>query len=111
MTSSITNNFDIDLWIKLAAEQPFKFSQQRQQWLEHTILHASEEQQPRLKGLHWEINMDLEIAKKNKDKNFSAIVSRLVEHLTTVKEILAGNPPNYMHYQSATILNFVQPRD
>lgn len=110
MTILITNNFDIDLWIKLAAEQPFKFEQQRKQWLEHAIIHATPEQQPRLKGLNWEINMDLEIA-RNKYKSCNLISSRLVNHLTDIKEILAGNPPAYINHKSATILNFIQPRD
>jgi hypothetical protein len=111
MTTWITNNFDIDLWIKLAGEQPFKFEQQRQQWLEHSIISASPDLQPRLKGLHWEINMDLEIA-RNKYKSCNLIADRLVEHLTTFKEILAGTASMYMNHnhQSATILNFVQPR-
>ncbi len=111
MTTWITNNFDIDLWIKLAGEQPFKFEQQRQQWLEHSIIGASPELRPRLKGLHWEINMDLEIA-RNKYKSCNLIADRLVEHLIAFKETLAGNPSLHMNHnhQSATILNFVQPR-
>lgn len=110
MTTCITNNFDINLWIKLAAEQPFKFEQQRKQWLEHTIIHASPALQPRLKGLNWEINMDLEIA-RNKYKSCNLISERLVNHLTEIKEILAGNPPVFINHKPATILNFVQPRD
>lgn len=110
MTSFITNNFDIDLWIKLAAEQPFKFEAQRRQWLEHTIIHAAPAQQPRLKGLNWEINMDLEIA-RNKYRSCNLISQRLVNHLTEIKEILNGVAPAFINHTPATILNFVQPRD
>lgn len=107
MATWITNNFDIDLWIKLAGEQPFKFEQQRQQWLEYSIMNANPELQPRLKGLHWEINMDLEIA-RNKYRSCNLISQRLVEHLTAFKEILTNNLPLHTSnsQQSATILNF-----
>ncbi len=83
--------------------------QQRQQWLEHSIINATPELQPRLKGLHWEINMDLEIA-RNKYKRCNLIADRLVEHLNAFKKILAGNTSIYINHQSAKILNFVQPR-
>ncbi len=104
------NNFDIDLWIKLAINHPYKFEQQREQWLEYTILNASTWQKPRLQGLRWEIKMDLEIA-KNKYRNCKFISARLVEHLQSIKDLLTGDMPVFINTNSATILNFVQPRD
>lgn len=110
MATWITNNFDIDLWIKLAGEHPFKFEQQRRQWLEHTIQSARPEIKPRLKGLHWEINMDLEIA-RNKFRKCNLISERLVEHLQAIKDLLNGTTQLYFNPKSAQILEFVIPRD
>lgn len=110
MTTLITNNFDIDWWIKLAGEHPFKFEQQREQWLENIIQSARPFQKPRLKGLIWEIKMDLEIA-RNKYRNCPSISERLVSHLLDIKEILEGTPTVYFNPKSADILDFVIPRD
>lgn len=110
MTTWITNNFDIDLWIKLAAQHPFKFDQQRQQWLEQSIKNAKPEDQPRLAGLRWEINMDLQLAKV-KYRKCPLISDRLVKHLQTFKDILYGNLPIYFNPMSAKILNFIQERE
>lgn len=110
MPTWITNNFDIDLWIKLAAEHPFKFEQQRQQWLEHAIQHAKSDVKQRLKGKHWEINMDLELA-RNKFRKCNLISDRLVEHLQEVKDLLNGTQQIYFNPKSAQILEFVIPRD
>ncbi len=101
MSSWINRNFDIDLWIKLAADNPFKFEIQRQQWLEDTILSAKQEQIPRLRGLQWEISVDLEIA-KNKYTKCRLIANRMVHHLTEFKEILEGNLP-FINPHPATI--------
>ncbi len=109
MSSWITNNFDIDLWIKLAADHPFKFEQQRQQWLEHSIQSASEDLKPRLKGLQWEMNMDLELA-RNKFRQCRYLSERLVDNLRLFKEILAGKPQIFLFKTPATILEFA-PRD
>lgn len=106
MTTWITNNFDIDWWIKLAAEHPFKFEQQRAQWLENTIQTARTFQKPRLQGLIWEIKMDLEIA-RNKYKKCPSVSERLVGHLQEIKEILEGSPTIYFNAKSADILQFV----
>jgi len=111
MSSWITNNFDIDLWIKLAADHPYKFEQQRHQWLERSIQSADPESKPRLKGLQWEINMDLEIA-RNKYRNCRFIASRLVENLKLFKEILAGNTlPLPIAKDPAIILKFAPRRN
>lgn len=110
MPTWITNNFDIDWWIKLAAEHPFKFEQQRAQWLENSIQTARPFQKPRLKGLIWEIKMDLEIA-RTKLRNCPTISDRLVAHLQEIKEILEGSPSIYFNQKSADILQFVLPRD
>lgn len=110
MPTWITNNFDIDWWIKLAAEHPFKFEQQRQQWLEQTIQHARPETKARLQGLNWEIKMDLEIA-RNKYRECKSISARLVEHLESIKTILEGKTPTFYYQKPATILNFVIPRE
>lgn len=109
MSSWITNNFDIDLWIKLAADHPYKFEQQRHQWLEHSIQSASPECQPRLKGLQWEINMDLEIA-RNKYRSCRLIASRLVANLKLFKEILSGNFA-HINKDPAVILKFAPRRN
>lgn len=105
MSSWINKNFDIDLWIKLAADDPYKFEAQRRQWLEDAIEDSKVEQQPRLKGLLWEINMDLTIA-KNKYTNCRLISLRLVNHLNSFKELLAGSMP-YINQYPATILAFI----
>ncbi len=110
MSTWITNNFDIDLWIKLAAEHPFKFEQQRHQWLESSILNADPELKPRLRGIQWEIHMDLEIA-RNKFRECKHLAGRLVDHLLEFKELISGNHPVYLNRPAATILNFVQPTD
>src|SRR5579872_457916 len=94
MTTWITNNFDIDWWIKLAGEHPFKFEQQREQWLENLIQTARPFQKPRLKGLIWEIKMDLEIA-RNKFRKCPLISDRLVGHLQAIKELVEGTPTIY----------------
>mgnify|MGYP000066502417 FL=1 len=106
MSTWITNNFDIDLWIKLAAEHPYKFEQQRHQWLEHSILNADPAVKQRLRGLQWEMNMDLEIA-RNKFRNCRNISGRLVNHLRAFKDILSGNSA-YINDEPAVILNFRQ---
>ena len=108
MINLINSNFDIDLWIKLAAEDPYKFELQRHQWLEDTIAEANNEQKPRLKGLLWEINMDLELA-KNKYNNCNYISRRVVENLNLFKETMAGNLP-FINQRPATIIEFV-PRE
>ncbi|HSX20179.1 MAG TPA: DUF3135 domain-containing protein [Gammaproteobacteria bacterium] len=110
MPTWITNNFDIDWWIKLAAEHPFKFEQQRLQWLENAIQYAPAHQKPRLKGLVWEMNMDLEIA-RHKLRKCPSISERLVESLQAIKEILEGAAQVYFNPKSADILEFVIPRD
>lgn len=110
MATWITNNFDIDLWIKLAADHPFKFEAQRQQWLENAIHKSRPEIKQRLKGLHWEINMDLEIA-RNKLRKCNLINDRLVEHLQEIKDLINGTQPLYFNPQSAQILEFIIPRD
>lgn len=110
MSTWITNNFDIDLWIKLAADHPFKFEQQRQQWLEQSIRDAEPHLVPRLRGIQWEIYMDLEIA-RNKFRTCKNVSSRLVDHLIEFKELLLGTQPIYMNPRSATVLQFVQPQD
>lgn len=108
MATWITNNFDIDWWIRLAAEHPFKFEQQRQQWLENTIRHARPDQKHRLQGQQWKMKMDLDIA-RNKLRNCKSISDRIVEHLETFKSILEGNPRIFFNPQSATILDFQPP--
>lgn len=110
MSTWITNNFDIDLWIKLASQHPLKFEQQRQQWLEQSIQHARPEDRPRLEGIHWEINMDLQLA-KNKYRKCNLLAARIVKHLETFKDILSGNLPIYFNPMSAKILNFIQPQE
>jgi hypothetical protein len=64
---------------------------------------------PRLKGILWEINMDLEIA-KNKYNNCRSIASRLVCHLNEFKEILTGNLP-FINQHPATIFSFIPKED
>jgi hypothetical protein len=110
MATWITNNFDIDWWIKLAAEHPFKFEQQRHQWLENVIRRSRPEHRQRLKGLQWEMNMDLEIA-RHKFRDCKLISDRLVENLQRFKSIMEGKIPIFFNPKSATILNFVHPRD
>lgn len=110
MATWITNNFDIDWWIKLAAQHPFKFEQQREQWLENAIQTARPFQKPRLKGLIWEIKMDLELA-RNKLRKCPLLADRLVGHLEAIKEIMEGTPTVYFNPKSADILDFVIPRD
>ena len=110
MSSWITNNFDIDLWIKLAEEHPFKFEQQRHQWLEITIRNAHPAVQPRLKGLQWEMNMDLDIA-RNKYRQCRYLSERLADNLRTFKELLAGKPQIFLYKNPATVLEFSIPRD
>ncbi len=106
MSTWITGNFDIDLWIKLASEHPFKFEQQRQQWLEVEIRNAEPWQKPRLEGLKWELTMDLEIA-RNKYRQCNNIAERVVEHLTNIKHILTGKAPIFLYKNPAVILSFV----
>jgi Protein of unknown function (DUF3135) len=109
MSDWINRNFDIDLWIKLAADNPYKFESQRQQWLEDTISEANPELKPRLLGLQWEINMDMEIA-KNKYTHCKFISHRVVEHLRAIKDLMSGNLPIINKYP-ATIINFVAKND
>jgi hypothetical protein len=104
MSSWINRNFDIDLWIKLAADNPYKFEIQRQQWLEETIAEAKAGLQPRLRGILWEINMDLEIA-KHKFTKCRLISMRLVNHLNEFKDILRGHMP-YINQYPARIFDF-----
>lgn len=110
MATRITNNFDIDWWIKLAGEHPFKFEQQRAQWLENLIQTARPFQKPRLKGIIWEIKMDLELA-RGKLRKCPSISDRIVNHLHTIKEMIEGTPTIYFNPKSADILEFVIPRD
>lgn len=105
MSTWITGKFDIDWWIELASEQPFKFTQQRNQWLETTIHEAAPWQKSRLEGIKWELNMDLEIA-RNKYRPCKYIAQRLVEHLTNIKEILSGKPPVLLYKKPADIVDF-----
>ena len=105
MSSWINRNFDIDLWIKLALENPFKFETQRHQWLEDSIEMADDVQKPRLRGILWEINMDIEIA-KNKLNSCRSIARRLVDHLEQFKELLSGNMP-FINQHPARILPFM----
>ena len=109
MSNWINRNFDIDLWIRLATDDPYKFEFQRQQWLQDTIDEAKPEQQARLKGLLWEMNMDLEIA-KNKYTNCRLISGRIVDNLTLFKEIMSGNLP-FINQYPAMILNFEPKED
>jgi len=110
MSNWITNNFDIDLWIKLAGDHPFKFEHQREQWLDHAISNATPEQQPRLQGLRWEITMDLQIA-RNKYNNCKLISNRLVDHLLAVKDILAGEHDPFLFERPADVLEFTARAD
>lgn len=109
MSTWITNNFDIDLWIKLAGDHPFKFEQQRGLWIEHAIENATSTQQPRLQGLKWEIDMDIQIA-KNKYTNCKNISHRLINHLQAIKDILAGETPFFFD-RPAKILDFAARTD
>jgi hypothetical protein len=104
MSNWINRNFDIDLWIRLAGDNPFKFEYQRHKWLEDTIEEAKPEQQARLKGLLWEMNMDLEIA-KNKYHNCKLVAGRIVENLKLFKETMSGHLP-YINQHPAKIFNF-----
>lgn len=104
MSDWINRNFDIDLWLKLAAQDPYKFELQRKQWLEDTIEEAKPEQKPRLQGLLWEMHMDLQIA-KNKYNNCKLVATRVVNHLKDFKEVLAGQMP-YINQHPAIIVPF-----
>lgn len=105
MSTWITNNFDIDLWIKLAADHPLKFQHQREQWLDHTIEEAHSDYKQRLQGLKWEIHMDLTIA-RNKLHPCKLISRRLVNHLQEIKDILAGDHQPFMYTRPAQVLEF-----
>ncbi len=105
MSNWITNNFDIDLWIKLAGDHPFKFEHQRDQWLDHAITEAKPEVRARLEGLRWEMTMDLEIA-KNKLHPCQSISQRLIDHLQDVKDILAGDHQPFVYNRPAQVLEF-----
>ncbi len=108
MPIRITDNFDMDWWIKLAAEHPFKFAQQREQWLESMIKAALPFKQPRLKGIMWEIKMDLEVA-RNKYRTCPIISDKLVANLLEIKEILEVTTPITFNTKSADILDFTLP--
>lgn len=102
MSNWINRNFDIDLWIKLASDDPYKFEIQRHQWLEDTISEAKAGLQPRLRGILWEINMDLEIA-KNKLHKCRLIAARLVNHLNDFKDLMDGNLPFINRYPARVV--------
>lgn len=108
MSSWINRNFDIDLWIKLASDDAYKFEIQRQQWLEDTIAAAKADMQPRLRGILWELNMDLEIS-KHKMRKCHLISRRVVAHLNDFKDVIAGTLP-YINELPAKIFEFA-PRD
>jgi hypothetical protein len=108
MSSWINRNFDIDLWIKLASDDAYKFEIQRHQWLEDSISDAKTDLQPRLRGILWELNMDLEIS-KHKMRKCHMISRRVVAHLNDFKDVLTGNLPCTNQYP-AKIFEFV-PRE
>lgn len=105
MSTWITKNFDIDLWIKLAADHPYKFEQQRDQWLEHSIRDARPEWKARLEGIKWEIRMNLELA-KNKFRKCKNLSGRLVQHLIDIRDILNDNFECHFQPRKATVLEF-----
>lgn len=109
MTSWINQNFDIDLWIKLASDNPYKFEVQRHQWMETTIAATKSGLKQRLNGILWEMNMDLQIA-KNKLTNCRSIASRITHHLIEFKDILEGNLP-FINKHPARVFHLIPKQD
>ena len=101
MAEHSTDNIDFEYWVTLAATDPQKFEQLRQDKISAIIENAPSQRQQRLRGLQWRIDI---IRDQHKDSAIEAClaISELMwetfEHLAEVlqsqaEKRLSATPP------------------